>query len=560
MPQSFFSHPPPSPALISQEAARRLPRSILLLLCLAYVLPGLLGRDPWKSADVTAFGYMSAIASGLSPWLDPAIAQIPGPNNLLPYWLGAVFIKALGPWIGAPLAARIPFSLLLAGVLWMTRSACFSLAYTEAARPTAFAFGGEAKTEDYARALADGSLLALIAALGLLQLGHETTPELGQLLGSTMFLFGVSKASYRPWVSRVTVLFSLLCMSASGSPTMACALGFLGFLICRLSGTLNLQRLQIWILASIAAASIYAFSLHLWAWRWGETHVFSQVLRLLAWFTWPTWPLVLWTLWQWRHHWNRRHIALPFSGVLVGVVACLFMGGHDRALMISLPGMAILAAFALPTLRKSMSAAIDWFSVFFFSFGALLVWGVYLSLTTGFPAKPAQNVARLLPGLPPLVLHPWIVLCALACTLAWVVLVVWRANRYRHPVWTSLVLPAFGVALIWLLVMSLTLPTINYARSYQPYIDKVMDKLGPEAKCLRIDGPTALLAAFESNHKLQIFDDHGSGASECNWRLISIPIQFEATEPPPGWRLISRLRRPGDKDESAVLYERIRRL
>ncbi len=48
----------PNPALVSQREAAALPRMALLLLCAAYVLPGLFGRDPWKSADITAFGYM----------------------------------------------------------------------------------------------------------------------------------------------------------------------------------------------------------------------------------------------------------------------------------------------------------------------------------------------------------------------------------------------------------------------------------------------------------------------------------------------------------------------
>jgi hypothetical protein len=39
----------------------------------------------------------------------------------------------------------------------------------------AFAFGGEAQLIDYARAMADAALLALVACLGLAQLSHETT-------------------------------------------------------------------------------------------------------------------------------------------------------------------------------------------------------------------------------------------------------------------------------------------------------------------------------------------------------------------------------------------------
>ena len=66
-------------------------------------------------------------------------------------------------------------------VLVLTWYTTYHLARTEAAQPLPFAFGGEATPVDYARAIADGALLALIATLGLLQLGHETTPELAQL-------------------------------------------------------------------------------------------------------------------------------------------------------------------------------------------------------------------------------------------------------------------------------------------------------------------------------------------------------------------------------------------
>ena len=165
-----------------------MPRVPLLLLCAAYVLPGLFGRDPWKSADISAFGYMLNIAQGHSPWWAPTVAGLPPESALLPYWLGAVFIKLLGPVIGAPLAARIPFALLLGLVLVLTWYSAYHLARTEAAQPLPLAFGGEASRVDYARAIADGALLGLIASLGLLQLGHETTPELVQLSAAALYL------------------------------------------------------------------------------------------------------------------------------------------------------------------------------------------------------------------------------------------------------------------------------------------------------------------------------------------------------------------------------------
>ena len=80
----------PTPALVTQRAARRMPRLALLLLCAAYVLPGVFARDPWRNADITAFGYMLSLAEGRSSWLAPALGGLPADAALLPHWLGAV--------------------------------------------------------------------------------------------------------------------------------------------------------------------------------------------------------------------------------------------------------------------------------------------------------------------------------------------------------------------------------------------------------------------------------------------------------------------------------------
>ncbi|HEX7639261.1 MAG TPA: hypothetical protein VF457_12770, partial [Burkholderiaceae bacterium] len=199
----------PTPALVTQRAAQRLPRWALVLLCAAYLLPGQFGRGPWKNADITAFGYMASLAQGRSPWMAPAVAGVPGDGALLPYWLGAAAIKAL-PFLEPALAARLPFAALLAATLALVWYSTQRLARTEAALPAAFAFGGEARPEDYARALADGAVLATIASLGLLQLGHETTPELVQLSGVALFMWVLSATPGRPRAAAVAGVLALI--------------------------------------------------------------------------------------------------------------------------------------------------------------------------------------------------------------------------------------------------------------------------------------------------------------------------------------------------------------
>ena len=171
----------PSPAIIAQSAVRRLPRLALLLFCLAYVLPGFFGRAPWKVDDIASFGVMQELALNRSEWLSPQLLGVAnGFDALVPYWLGAIAIKLL-PFLDPAFAVRIPFIGLLALSLLATWYAIYYLARSPLAQPVAFAFGGEASPSDYARAIADAGLLALIACLGLAQLSHETTPALAQL-------------------------------------------------------------------------------------------------------------------------------------------------------------------------------------------------------------------------------------------------------------------------------------------------------------------------------------------------------------------------------------------
>ena len=223
---------PPTPALVTQRAARSMPRVALLVLCAAYVLPGVFGRDPWRNADITAFGYMLSLAEGRSAWLSPALGGIAADAALLPYWLGAGFIKLLSPWLDPAIAARLPFAALLALTLALTWYATYQLARTEAAQPVAFAFGGEAQPIDYARALADAAVLALIAGLGLLQLGHETTPELAQLFAVSLLMWSMAAAPFRLWRARVGVVSALALIAGSGAPFIALATGVAGTPVC----------------------------------------------------------------------------------------------------------------------------------------------------------------------------------------------------------------------------------------------------------------------------------------------------------------------------------------
>lgn len=142
----------PSPAIVAQGAVRRLPHLALWLFALAYVLPGFIGRSPWRSADITAYGYMAELAAGRASWLVPTLlGQPPDVDGLLPYWLGAWALQLAPSWIAPDFAARLPFIGLLALTLIAVWQGIYYLARSPGAQPVAFAFGGEARPNDCAR-------------------------------------------------------------------------------------------------------------------------------------------------------------------------------------------------------------------------------------------------------------------------------------------------------------------------------------------------------------------------------------------------------------------------
>ena len=573
----------PSPAIIAQSAVRRLPRLALLLFCSAYVLPGFFGRAPWKNDDVAAFGVMQELASNWANWLSPQLlGQVNGFEALVPYWLGALAIQFL-PFLDPAFAVRIPFMMLLALSLLATWYAIYYLARSPQAQPVAFAFGGEAGPTDYARAIADAGVLALIASLGLAQLSHETTPALAQLGFTALVFYAMAASPYRRATQvfgpALGMLVGLTGLALSGAPTLAVLLGAGGAVVewahmrwgnndraNTLDTAAKRQSLQ-WLLLIVGITSsvaMLAWMLDLWRWRIhlpgsGDQSAWTdwrKLGRLLLWFTWPTWPLAMWTLWRWRRQLASRHVALPLWFVAVAVLPTLTTPTADRSLLLSLPPMAALAAFALPTLKRSVASLIDWFTLLFFTGCGIIIWVVWIAMQTGVPRQPAANVAKLAPGFEPS--FSWFAfLMALGATLAWAWLVKWRTGAHRTALWKSLVLPAGGATLCWLLLMTLWLPLLDYARSYASMSRQVAKQIG-KTGCAEIYGiSSAQAAALQYHGQLtlrQVAPDAG-----CEFLIVDADSQLTLSNVVnlPDWAFWATLRRPADKNDNVLLFKRV---
>jgi hypothetical protein len=117
---------------------------------------------------------------------------------------------------------------------------------------------------------------------------------------------------------------------------------------------------------------------------------------------------------------------------------------------------------------------------------------------------------------------------ALTASLAWVGLVRWRVGRHQAALWKSLVLPAGGAALAWLLLMTLWLPLLDYARSSTALVSRIQALTAYQPGCLAVlTENESLIAALRTEGQLQVevlpLPGPGNSAvpvARCPWLLV----------------------------------------
>jgi 4-amino-4-deoxy-L-arabinose transferase-like glycosyltransferase len=564
---------------LKASAAASMPRFLMIALTLVYALSGLFNHDPWKNDDAEGFGVMWMLAHGhLQDWLFPHISgrdTLIGPP--LAYWIGALSIYYLGPLIGEINAARLISGVCFLGTTIMIWYSTYLLARRSEVQPMAFAFGGEPSPKEYGKTIADGALLIFLACVGLAIRVHEASPLLLQLLGLSLLLYGSMRGFDKPLQGGCIAGIALGVIALSGNlwtSILLCLASLISFHIGKKSLVTSwtaallacfIVFLSIWPLMWLYAGASNADvsqAMHVW---WGSSLFSSSVqfktLEFLAvnfWgYTWPVWPLCFWSIYIWgkngRQGLSARHLTIPGCTLLTLIILFLFNTDlSEKYLMLLIPPMAILASFGLPFLRRGLISFIDWLSLLSFTIVAGFIWIIWLAKLTGFPQATANNVSRYLPGF--VAQFHWLdLIIALIITTLWIFIVRWRVSRSPKVIWRCLIISASGTTLMWVLLMTLWLPTINYAKTYQPVAMRFAKALPANAKC--IDSSflgNAQLASFVYFTRLPLEDnphcDFMLTHSSSEARAAAIMHQKRLT-------LLWEDRRDSDKDERLRLYQ-----
>jgi 4-amino-4-deoxy-L-arabinose transferase-like glycosyltransferase len=566
------------PVRLPASATLTLPRLGLFALCLLYILPGLIGRGPWKiSEDAASFGIMWTMAhGGLQDWLWPHIAGLPmADEGPLSYWIGALCIKLFGWLIGDASAAHISNLLFFAFGATSVWYATYTLGCRQEAQPLQLAFGGQPEPRDFGRTLADGTVLIYLGSLGLLIHSHLTAPIALQisLIAFALYIairFFENNPDQPPHSIRYAVIlgvtFGLLILTRGWVVPLtlwATCLLFAGIrnrkllvylALCTFPAAIVLTSL--WLLSCKFIAPFNSSPYSAWMlWNKQEFDLPSlnslhYFIKYSAWFTWPAWPFAGWAIYAWRKQITALHIALPLS-FLIALIVLAFCSPHaeQSSLIPLIPPLSILAAFGLPTMKRGAINAVDWFSVMAFSLLATFIWVNWIAMQTGWPAQLHHNVFKSVPGFVAQ-FNPIAFAIALLATYAWIRLVHWRISRHPGVLWRAVVLSSSGVILCWLLAMTLWMPWIDYRVSYQPLAQDIAAHLPPEYNCVETNINATQRASFAYFGKIHFADFN---VIPCDYFLAQdrapLPLNFPDKEP------IWEGNRASDKSDRYMLFK-----
>lgn len=535
----------PTPAKMSQEAARKLPRYALLVLLVLFISAGLWVRDFWTIRDATTFGIAVDALNGTAPdWVLPNIGgQWVAEHGPLTGWVAALFIGLLCGVMDEMTAYRVTslfwFAMTTAALWYGT----WNLARRPEAQPIAYAFGGEARPRDYGRAIADSAVLLFIATFGIVTRQHEAIPDTALLALASVNFYGLARMLRKPYWGAFTAGLSaglaLLASTVFAGVWLLAAGLIVNTMLRGAPGNRDLRLVVMgfsallppllwagaaWMLAPEKAPGWFTYWAQLQAANFGlaSPETFLWLAKNFVWYLCPIWPLALWGLYSWRHQLEKTHLFLPIVVTATGIVAALFSSSQsaDTVFLDFIPAMAAFAAFALITVRRSQENVLDWFSLSIFSLAALFLWAYRLAWETGFAPKMAKSIQMLAPDAVPSFDFPFF--AALVATLLWFTFVGWRLTHRPVAAWRGPWLAACGMTTATLLTVGLFHDGININRSYEPValqLKATLVNAGLEpADCVSAPGlPAGIRAMFIHYADLPLAPDVTQG---CRFRLI----------------------------------------
>jgi len=545
-----------TPSATGQGAAQP-PIALLWIwvLAAAWILPGLIGHDPWKPDEAYTFGLVYDLLQR-GDWVVPMLAQEPFIEKPPLFYLSAAAIASIFSAL-LPLhdAARLTTGLYMA---------------------LTFAFIAGAARELYGTYHGRLTVLMLMGCVGIVIRSHQLITDMSLLTGFAAGFYGFALALRRParggfWLGiGIGIGFMSKGLLAPGVFGIVAALLPLypawrnrGYLLCLAVAALACAPwLLIWPLA-LYDRSPALFDEWLWvnnfgrflgANEFGPSADTAHYLRILPWYALPALPLAAWTLWRARlRDMLAPPLALPLTGFVV-ILVVLSLSADARelyALPLMLP-LALLAAPATDTLRRGTANLMYWFSVMGGGVFVIVAWFYWTALELAIPPKLHVHLHTMQPGYEPGFKWLPFTLAALY-TAGWIVLLLRLKKSRERPV----IAWAASMTMVWGLLAILFVGWVDAGKSYRSMIADMQKALPPKYQCIASQNlgepQRAMLHYFANIITFRL--DNPERQRDCDLMLVH-GVASEEYVPLGPWEKIWEGARPGDNVERYRLYQR----
>ena len=534
---------------------RALPLGLIVAIVVAYIVPGLIGHDPWKQDEAYVFGgILDMLKDG--DWAVVKVGGIPFVEKPpLYHWLGVAMTKIFSPWLALHDAARLASGVFVA----MMAAAC--------AWASHLLWGpGRGRV---------GALMALSAA-GLLTNAQLMITDLPQMAGFALAIAGFAAShKARRWAGLVIGAGAGVGFLGKGvlAPAVigCCALVLpLAFAQWR---TRRYLRDLAWAFAcaipfvTVWPAALWMHSPALFReWLWD-----NNVGRFLGFsvpylgaatergFWLETWPWFLFPLWIFvaRAILRDRRAFAKCAGAQIGLTmaACIAIvlatSASARAIyaLPMIPPLALVAARPAPHGDMFTDGVLYVLGMGFAFAVAAVVWCGWASLVFTGHSPEWPWLTYYFPAAFALEFDADNVVMAATMTVGYAVAcVVLRRSVHRGlAAWVG------SLALGWALVALLWFPWVDYAKSYRSVYESVARALPPGVDCV------ASLGIGESERAML---EYVLGIrtiplqAGCHAILRERPAYRFAGRLPAPWRLQWFGSRPGDYGERFELWVR----
>lgn len=557
------------PSRIRRSADRQAPAPVpklgmpaLLALAIAFLLPGLIGHDPWKQDETYIFGIIHHLLES-GDWVVPTVAGEPFMEKPpLYYWIAAGFAWMFSPWLQLHDGAR------LATGFFMTITCC--------------ALGWTAR-HCWGRGIGRLGVLALLGCLGTVYYSHLMLTDVPLLTGFALASCGFALARTRSQAGGLLLGIGVGVGFLSKGVLAPGVLGLTAILLpacfANWRSRTYLRTLALALLVALPALLLWPTALYLrspalfmeWFWmnnvgrflgfsvqQLGAPHADGFWQETLPWFAFPALPLAMLTLWQ-RRKTIRDSAPLQFSLVLFGVLMAVLAVSASARPNYALPLLAPLCILAAPSVA-ALPASVDrmwaWSARLLFGSLAFAVGAIWAWLMVRGPLPDSWSaIGRYLP----LDFRPQLNFNTLTMAPLLILAVAYAASRQPRAQGRGMVNWVAGITLCWGLVATLWLDWIDTAKSYRGVFASMESALPYSHRCMASSGlgesERAMLRyvlGIDTQRREIAPDDH------CDLLLID----GVADAPPRDidtslWKLVWEGARPSDQHERLWLFKAV---